>query len=203
MDELPEFHRNVLETLREPLESGTVCISRAAIQTEFPAQFQLLAAMNPCPCGQWGNPKAECMCTPDRISRYLGKLSAPLLDRIDMQISVNALTEDELVKPNENPPKQSLTIRQLVSDTQFRQTNRQGCLNANLSAKECETVCILGSQEQEFLSLVLQRLKLSARAFHRLLKVARTIADMRCEPDVRLSDLQQALSFKQTLQAPK
>ena len=203
LDELPEFHRNVLETLREPLESGTVCISRAAIQTEFPAQFQLLAAMNPCPCGQWGNPKAECMCTPDRISRYLGKLSAPLLDRIDMQISVNALTEDELVKPNENPPKQSLTIRQLVSDTQFRQTNRQGCLNANLSAKECETVCILGSQEQEFLSLVLQRLKLSARAFHRLLKVARTIADMRCEPDVRLSDLQQALSFKQTLQAPK
>lgn len=203
LDELPEFHRNVLETLREPLESGMVCISRAAIQTEFPAQFQLLAAMNPCPCGQWGNPKAECLCTPDRISRYLSKLSAPLLDRIDMQISVNALTEDELVKPNENTPGQSILLRQTVLETQFRQTNRQGCLNAHLSAKECETVCALGSKEQAFLNLMLQRLKLSARAFHRLLKVARTIADMRYEADVNLTDLQQALSFKQTLQAPK
>ena len=180
-----------------------VCISRAAIQTKFPAQFQLLAAMNPCPCGQWGNPKAECLCTPDRISRYLAKLSAPLLDRIDMQITVNALSEEELVKPNENTPGQSILLRQKVLETQFRQTNRQGCLNAHLNAKECEIVCALGSKEQAFLNLILQRLKLSARAFHRLLKVARTIADIRCESDVNLTDLQQALSFKQTLQAPK
>jgi magnesium chelatase family protein len=96
LDELPEFHRHVLETLREPLESGTISISRAAIQTEFPARFQLLAAMNPCPCGQWGNPKAHCLCTPDRISRYITKLSGPLLDRIDMQITVQALSESEL-----------------------------------------------------------------------------------------------------------
>ena len=93
LDELPEFNRQVLETLREPLESGSICISRAAAQTEFPAKFQLLAAMNPCPCGQWGNPQANCSCTPDRISRYLGKLSAPLLDRIDMHISVQALSQ--------------------------------------------------------------------------------------------------------------
>ena len=203
LDELPEFQRNVLETLREPLESGSICISRAAIQTEFPAQFQLLAAMNPCPCGQWGNPRANCLCSPDRISRYLAKLSAPLLDRIDMQISVMALTEDELVKPNDAPKGESARIRQCVEDIQRAQIDRQGCLNANLSAKDCEVVCILGQPEQDFLSKVLQKLKLSARAYHRLLKVARTIADMRHAEDVALSDLQQALSFKQTLQMPK
>ena len=203
LDELPEFQRSVLETLREPLESGYICISRAAIQTEFPAQFQLLAAMNPCPCGQWGNPKANCLCSPERISRYLAKLSAPLLDRIDMQIAVQALTEEELVKPNLAPKGESIKIRQVVEETRFRQMDRQGCLNANLSAKDCETVCVLGEPEQEFLGKVLQRLKLSARAFHRLLKVARTIADMRQVDNMDLSDLQQALSFKQTLQAPK
>ncbi len=203
LDELPEFHRCVLETLREPLESGFICISRAAIQTEFPAQFQLLAAMNPCPCGQWGNPRANCLCSPDRISRYLAKLSAPLLDRIDMQITVMALTEDELVKPNEAPKGESMRIRQCVEETQRAQMDRQGCLNAHLSAKDCEVVCILGQPEQDFLSKVLQKLKLSARAYHRLLKVARTIADMRRAEDVVLTDLQQALSFKQTLQMPK
>lgn len=203
LDELPEFHRSVLETLREPLESGYICISRAAIQTEFPAQFQLLAAMNPCPCGQWGNPQANCLCSPDRISRYLAKLSAPLLDRIDMQIAVQALTEEELVKPNLAPKGESMKIRQIVEETQLRQIDRQGCFNANLSAKDCETACVLGTVEQEFLNKVLQRLKLSARAYHRLLKVARTIADMRQAHDLELPDLQQALSFRQMLQAPK
>lgn len=203
LDELPEFNRSVLETLREPLESGSICISRAAIQTEFPAQFQLLAAMNPCPCGQWGNPKASCLCTPDRISRYLAKLSAPLLDRIDMCICVQALSEDELVRPNLGPKNTSAQIRLLVEASRLRQINRQGCVNANLSAKECETVCMLGDDEQVFLSRVLQRLKLSARGFHRLLKVARTIADMRLTERIAVSDLQQALSFKQTLQTPK
>jgi len=201
LDELPEFHRHVLETLREPLESGNICISRAAIQTEFPARFQLLAAMNPCPCGQWGNPRANCFCSPDKISRYLAKLSAPLLDRIDMQITVQSLTEDELIKPNQAPRGESVRIRQIVAEVRARQMARQGCSNAHLSAKDCETVCSLGEHEQEFLSKVLNRLKLSARGFHRLLKVARTIADMRCEEKVGLPDLQQALSFKQTLQA--
>lgn len=202
LDELPEFHRHVLETLREPLESGTICISRAAIQTEFPAQFQLLAAMNPCPCGQWGNPNANCLCSPDKINRYLAKLSAPLLDRIDMHITVQALTEEELVKPSQATYKESKKIRDSVVDARLRQVNRQGCINANLSAKDCETVCSLGNAEQEFLRQALSRLKLSARAFHRLLKVARTIADMRDADKTQLSDLQQALSFKQNLQVP-
>lgn len=203
LDELPEFNRNVLETLREPLESGHICISRAAAQMEFPAQFQLLAAMNPCPCGQWGNPKANCLCTPDRINRYLSKLSAPLLDRIDIQITVQALSEEELVRPNQSEGGESPKIRALIEQSRVHQFERQGCINAHLSAKECERVCQLGEQELVFLSQVMSRLKLSARAYHRLLKVARTISDMRQDNVVDVTALQHALSFKQTLQAPK
>ena len=202
LDELPEFHRNVLETLREPLESGNICISRAAMQAEFPARFQLLAAMNPCPCGQWGNPNAQCLCSPERINRYLAKLSAPLLDRIDMHIMMQALTDVELVKPNQSIGRESEKIRNKIELTRLLQFKRQGCVNANLSAKDCETLCILGNDEQEFLRQVLNTLKLSGRAFHRLLKVARTIADMRNAEKTERTDLQQALSFKQTLQAP-
>jgi len=203
LDEIPEFHRNVLETLREPLESGHICISRAAIQIEFPARFQLIAAMNPCPCGQWGNPNSTCLCTPDKINRYLGKLSAPLLDRIDMQITVQALTNSELIKPSIIPPGESIRVRQEVSQARIMQLERQGCINANLSSKECDKVCVLGNEEQAFLGKALNQLKLSARAYHRLLKVARTIADLDAAEKVELPYLQQALSFKQTLQAPK
>lgn len=203
LDELPEFNKQVLETLREPLESGNICISRAAIQTEFPAKFQLIAAMNPCPCGQWGNPQANCLCTPDRISRYLGKLSAPLLDRIDMHINVQALAQEELIKPNQSEGGLSAKIRQRVAQVRAIQLQRQSCINAQLTAKECENVCALGQEEQNFLSQVMSKLKLSARSYHRLLKVARTIADMNDNEVVAMNTLQQALSFKQTLQAPK
>ncbi len=202
LDELPEFNRNVLETLREPLESGNICISRAAMQVEFPARFQLLAAMNPCPCGQWGNPKAQCLCPPDRINRYLTKLSAPLLDRIDMQVLVHAIAEEDLIKPNINQGGESANLRDKVAATRLRQLNRQGCINANLSAKDTENMCKLGKDEEDFLRKALNHLKLSARGFHRLLKVARTIADMREADKTELPDLKQALSFKQTLQAP-
>lgn len=203
LDELPEFNRHVLETLREPLESGHICISRAAIQMEFPAHFQLIAAMNPCPCGQWGNPQADCLCSPDRISRYLGKLSAPLLDRIDMQIHVYPLSKEELIKPNEQKENQSAVLRAKVASIRKTQWLRQDCLNAHLSAKACEQLCSLGSPEQQFLSKAMDKLKLSARSYHRLLKVARTIADMKQQNSVSVSHLQQALSFKQALQAPK
>lgn len=203
LDELPEFNRQVLETLREPLESGHICISRAAIQTEFPAQFQLIAAMNPCPCGQWGNPQANCYCTPERINRYLSKLSAPLLDRIDMHINVQALSREELIKPNSNPEKQSDVIRQQVVQTRQIQLTRQNCTNAQLSAKKCEEVCSLGTPEFNFLNEAMAKLKLSARSYHRLLKVARTVADMNNSPIVTLKHLHQALSFKQNIQGPK
>ncbi|MDP3560615.1 MAG: YifB family Mg chelatase-like AAA ATPase [Legionellaceae bacterium] len=203
LDELPEFHRHVLETLREPLESGYVCISRAAMQVEFPAKFQLIAAMNPCPCGQWGNTRANCFCTPDKIKNYLNKLSAPLLDRIDMQINVQALSNEELLELTPHSKKVSIDIRKRVEHIRLQQMTRQGSLNAELNTKDCEHFCAFGSSERTFLSNVLNQLKLSARGFHRLLKVARTIADMRDSKNVELVDLQHALSFKQTLQKPK
>lgn len=203
LDELPEFSKQVLETLREPLESGNICISRAAIQMEFPANFQLVAAMNPCPCGHWGNPKAVCVCSPDRINRYLGKLSAPLLDRIDLQIHLQALPEDELVKPNVAQTKESPLIREKIEKVRAIQVTRQGVINAQLTSQDAEIVCALGETERKFMSAALSKLKLSARAYHRLLKVARTIADLNELPDVNLSSLQQALSFKQTLHTSK
>lgn len=203
LDELPEFSKQVLETLREPLESGQICISRAASQIEFPAKFQLIAAMNPCPCGQWGNSQANCLCTPDRILRYLSKLSAPLLDRIDMHIHVQALSQEELIKPNSNPSKQSSIIREKVILVREVQRKRQQDINANLGSKACEAVCELGPAETHFLSQVMNQMKWSARSYHRLLKVARTIADMNNSAKVSLVHLQQALSFKQQLPMPK
>lgn len=202
LDELPEFSKQVLETLRQPLEAGTILISRAAIQTEFPAAFQLIAAMNPCPCGQWGNSQAHCLCSPDRINRYLAKLSAPLLDRIDMHISVQALPQHELIKPNPNAGHESPQIRQQVADLRDLQFKRQGCLNAALTSKTCETVCAMDEATQTFLAQAMQRLKLSARAYFRLLKVARTIADMQHGTVIGLREVKQALSFKQLLQEP-
>ena len=202
LDELPEFNRQVLETLRQPLESGTICISRAAAQIEFPAKFQFIAAMNPCPCGQWGNPQANCLCSPDRIKRYHAKISAPLLDRIDMHISVQALSQEELVAPNINPSKQSHLIREQVIKVRTLQLERQNCLNASLAANTCEKICALGSQEHDFLRQSMLQFKLSARGYHRLLKVARTLADMNESSQVCLEHLQQALSFRHPLRTP-
>ena len=203
LDEIPEFNRQVLETLREPLESGHICISRASMQTEFPAQFQLIAAMNPCPCGQWGNQQAQCVCSPQHINRYLAKLSGPFLDRIDLQINLQALSHHELIAPPTTNQNESERIKIDVTRIREYQFQRQGCLNAHLPPKTAEIVCAIGDKEQAFLHLALERLKLSARAYHRLLKVARTIADTQEEEKVTLLALQQALAFKQTLQAPK
>jgi len=200
LDELPEFQRHVLETLREPLESGTICISRASIQVEFPAQFQLIAAMNPCPCGQAGNPEAHCICSPEKINRYLAKLSAPILDRIDMQVTVQALPHADLLQSNHSHCNESLKIQNNIASIREHQIERQGVLNAHLNAQACEQFCALGSEEKVLLSQILSRLKLSARGFHRLLKVARTLADLNLQERVTCSDLKQALSYKQALQ---
>lgn len=196
LDELPEFQRKVLETLREPLESGHICISRAAIQIEFPARFQLIAAMNPCPCGQLGNPQAECFCSQDTIRRYQQKLSAPFLDRIDMHINVPMLPLETLITTPQGTAKESPGLRIEVAKIRDLQFQRQGCINAALSTADCDKFCALSGAEQEFLSTTLTQLKLSARAFYRLLKVARTIADIRQSPQIERNDLSQALAFK-------
>lgn len=202
LDELPEFHRHALESLREPLESGQVCISRAALQIEFPAQFQLIAAMNPCPCGHWGNTKATCVCPPERINRYLSKLSSPLLDRIDIHLHVQPLSHEELLAPHTQTQALSAQLRERVHTIQTLQINRQGCLNANLSPKDCERVARLHTKEYAFLSHAMKKLNLSARAFHRLLKVARTLADYQEQKSVDVQALEHALSFKQSFKIP-
>ncbi len=199
LDELPEFSRHVLETLREPLESGQICISRAAIQMEFPARFQLIAAMNPCPCGHWGNPQADCLCSPDRIQRYLAKLSGPLLDRIDMQLHIQALSQQDLIHHQPDEANKSSTVREQVIKTRMIQLDRQQCLNAALSARDCEHHAALGQEEKQYMARAMEKLKLSARSYHRLLKVARTLADLAEEPKVFIPHLQQALAFRQDI----
>lgn len=177
LDELPEFDRKVLEVLREPLESGKITISRAARQAEFPAHFQLVSAMNPCPCGYLGHPSGKCHCTPDQIARYRGRISGPLLDRIDIQIEVPAIPQQELIHQNTKGEK-SAAIRKRVEKAYQRQLDRQGKSNNQLSVKEIEQFCTIDSISENLLKQAISRLNLSARAYHRILKVARTIADL-------------------------
>jgi len=176
LDELPEFDRKALETLREPLESGRITISRAARQADFPAQFQLVAAMNPCPCGYLGHPNGKCHCTPDQVSRYRSKISGPLLDRIDLQIEVPALPEHELTQKAAGEP--SAEIRARVEAAYGRQLARQGKANARLTTREIDALCQPDAAAMTLLKQAISRLNLSARAYHRILKMARTIADL-------------------------
>ena len=176
LDELPEFDRKALETLREPLESGRITISRAARQADFPAQFQLVAAMNPCPCGYLGHPNGKCHCTPDQVSRYRSKISGPLLDRIDLQIEVPALPEHELTQKAAGEP--SAAIRARVEAAYGRQLARQGKANARLTTREIDALCQPDAAAMTLLKQAISRLNLSARAYHRILKMARTIADL-------------------------
>jgi len=176
LDELPEFDRSVLEVLREPLESGRITISRAARRADFKAQFQLVAAMNPCPCGYLGHFNGKCRCTPDKVVRYRSKISGPLLDRIDIQIEVPAVPQQALLKQADG--EASAVIQQRVEAARNRQLARQGKSNALLSVSEIDTLCVPDEQGTALLQQVITRLNLSARAYHRVLKVARSIADL-------------------------
>ena len=176
LDELPEFDRRVLEALREPLESGRIHISRATRQAEFPAQFQLVAAMNPCACGYHGDANGKCRCTPDQVARYRDKLSGPLLDRIDLQIEVPALAAETLQKAADG--ESSTIVRTRVNLARERQLARQGKPNARLTTKEIDRYCQPDSAGTTLLKQALTRLNLSARAYHRVLRVARSIADL-------------------------
>ncbi len=176
LDELPEFDRSVLEVLREPLESGHITISRAARRADFKAQFQLIAAMNPCPCGYLGHFNGKCRCTPDQVARYRNRISGPLLDRIDIQIEVPSVPQDDLLK--QSAEEDSDHIRQRVEAARARQMERQGKPNALLAVTEIDQHCQPDAQGEALLRQALTRLNLSARAYHRVLKVARTIADL-------------------------
>jgi magnesium chelatase family protein len=181
LDELPEFDRDVLEALREPLESGRISISRAAHQAQFPARFQLVAAMNPCPCGHCGDRAGRCRCTPERIARYRGRISGPLADRIDIKLEVPAPREGELLAPAGG--EASGAIRARVEKARSMQLARQGKPNALLGTREIDRHCGTDREGDQLLRHALARLLLSARAYHRVLRVARSIADL-CEKNV-------------------
>jgi len=194
LDELPEFDRKVLETLREPLESGRIHIARAARHAEFPAEFQLIAAMNPCPCGFNGHNNGKCRCTPDQIARYRGKLSGPFLDRIDLLIEVPALPAEALDgKPD---GETSATVRERVQKALAVQSARQHKPNARLGAAEVDIHCVPDAAGASLLKQACQRLELSARAWHRILKVARTIADLAGSPVVRAPHVAEAVQYR-------
>ena len=178
LDELPEFTRHVLDVLREPLESGSIVISRAARQSTFPAQFQLVAAMNPCPCGYAGDPRERCRCTPDQVQRYRGRVSGPLLDRIDLCVDVPRQPRSELGAARGEQDEDSATVRARVLAARHHAMQRAGRSNAEISTRELERDCALGPAERTWFEAALERLGLSARAYHRTLRVARTIADL-------------------------
>ncbi len=197
LDELPEFDRKVLEVLREPLESGHITISRAARQAEFPCRFQLIAAMNPCPCGYLGDTTRVCRCTPDGIARYQGKISGPLADRIDMQLQVAALKTSELLSTEAG--EASAVIAQRVARARERQLARQQKANALLSVQEVEQWCQAEDAANALLRTAIERLHWSARAYHRVLRLARTIADLASAPTIDASHVSEAIQYRRAL----
>jgi len=194
LDELPEFDRDVLEALREPMESGRISIARAARQAQFPARFQLLAAMNPCPCGHCGSPGGRCRCTPERIARYRGRVSGPLADRIDIKLEVPAPRDEELLA--NAPGEPTRVIRERVMRARAVQTARQGKPNALLETREIDRHCGTDRDGDKLLRHALARLLLSARAYHRVLRVARSIADLADTRMIAAEHVAEAIQYR-------
>jgi magnesium chelatase family protein len=197
LDELPEFPRNALEALREPLETGTITIARAARRAEFPARFQLVAAMNPCPCGHAGSADGRCRCTPDQVVRYQQKISGPLLDRIDLHIHVSNLSAEELL--HQAPGEASAPIAERSAAARARAWQRQGCSNTALQGQAIDTHAQLDPAASQWLQRAATRLGLSGRSTHRTLKVARTIADLAGSERVSTVHMAEALQYRSGL----
>jgi len=199
LDELPEFQRNVLEVMRQPLEDGSVTIARAAVSVTFPSRFMLAAAMNPCPCGYFGDPTRECHCTPPMIQRYVSKISGPLLDRIDIHIEVPAVKYKELRAPSSSVD--SAAVRQGVIEARNRQTERYRAdkktySNAQMMPKMIRKYCAITPDGEKLLENAITRLGLSARAHDRILKVARTIADLDAAENIEPRHLSEAIQYR-------
>ncbi|HEY1043298.1 MAG TPA: YifB family Mg chelatase-like AAA ATPase [Telluria sp.] len=197
LDELPEFERRVLEVLRQPLESGTVTISRAMRHSDFPARFQLVAAMNPCPCGYKGHASGKCNCSPDRIARYQDRISGPLLDRIDIQIEVHALAPEFMVADADGEPSAAIAGR--VAAAAALQVARQGKPNQRLGTREIERLCRPDPEGEAVLRRSMLKFQWSARSYHRVLRIARTVADLAGSPDVRAPHVSEAVGYRRAL----
>ena len=197
LDELPEFARSALEALREPMESGRITISRAARQAEFPARFQLIAAMNPCPCGHLGSPLRACRCTPDAVARYQARISGPLLDRIDLQVEVPAVAGQTLVDAPDG--EASAVVAQRVATARRRALERQGCSNAQLVGDALDRHAALDPAVSAFLRAAAARLGWSARGFHRVQRVARSIADLAGSPAIQVAHLAEAIQYRRVI----
>ena len=195
LDELPEWDRRALEVLREPLESGVVTISRAARQSEFPARFQLVAAMNPCPCGWAGDVSGRCRCLPDAIARYRGRISGPLLDRIDLHVDVPRLPPSDL-RPDAPDGECSSAIRSRVERARELQHARSGMPNARLGQADTMAVCRLQPRDQALLERAIDALQLTARSMHRILRVARTIADLAGAEAIASTHLAESIGYR-------
>ena len=195
LDELPEFSRKVLEVLREPLESGEITISRAARQVRFPADFQLVAAMNPCPCGYAGDASGRCHCSHQQIERYRDRISGPLLDRIDLHLSVPTLPKSALSQKDPHNEPSATVLRRVVNARQI-QLKRQQKPNRELNTSELEQHCKLSADNQKLLETAMEKLNLSARAYHRIIKVARTIADLDGTSEIAQPHLSEAISYR-------
>jgi magnesium chelatase family protein len=195
LDELPEFDRRVLEVLREPLERGRINISRAAQQAEFPARFQLIAAMNPCPCGYLGDQSGRCRCSPDQVLRYKSKISGPLLDRIDLHVEVLNLKDTTLL--DDTPSGESSdSIKERVTKARKQQLTRSNKSNSLLKEKEIAEFCRLEEKDKDLLQSAMQKLGLSARSVNRIRKVARTIADLENSDQIQTAHLSEAISYR-------
>jgi magnesium chelatase family protein len=196
LDELPEFDRRVLEGLREPLETGYIHVTRSAGRERFPAAFQLVAAMNPCPCGYSGDPRHACRCPASRVASYQARVSGPLLDRIDLRVQMPRLSALELADATAG--ESSATVKDRVTPTRKRQHDRQGALNARLRAPDMDRFCTLHRADRQFLITAITRLGESHRACHQVLRVARTLADMDQRKMLCRKDLLEALSLRRT-----
>lgn len=199
LDEMPEYKRTALEVMRQPLEDRKITVNRAKMSVEYPSSFMLVAAMNPCPCGHYGDATHTCTCTPSAIHRYLGKISGPLLDRIDLQVEIQAVPISELQRKEQGEPSSVIRERVIaarkIQAERFQNEKGVYC-NAQMSSRMLRTYCQLTEQQEQILELAMTRLGLSARAYDRILKVARTIADLAASPDIQLPHLQEAIGYR-------
>jgi magnesium chelatase family protein len=198
LDELPEFRRSTLEVLRQPLEEGKVTISRAATSLTYPARFMLVAAMNPCPCGYFGDPKRVCACTPNQINAYRSRISGPLLDRIDIQVQVPAVAFRDMAAPEAGEGSREIRAKVVaareIQGGRFRKTRFYA--NAHMPPRLIKQHCVPGPEAQRLLEAAMERLGLSARAYHRILKIARTIADLEGEKEVGPAQVAEAIQYR-------